>query len=86
MSPLPPPPPAEEDFYQTPSALPMPAPPEDMYQTPPPPVEGQSWIPEDYIEKGLPCFTLFYVVGSNPRLDQVMLAVCSTSASVKMIA
>jgi len=53
MSPLPPPPPAEEDFYQSPSGLPMPAPPEDMYQTPPPPpVEGQSWIPQNYIEKG----------------------------------
>lgn len=51
LSPLPPPPPAEEDFYQTPSALPMPAPPEDMYQTPPPPVDEQSWIPENYIEK-----------------------------------
>ena len=51
MSPLPPPPPpavedfAEEDFYQTPSALPLPGP-------PPPPVEGQSGIPQDYIEKG----------------------------------
>ena len=30
----------------------MPAPPEDMYQTPPPPVDEQSWIPENYIEKG----------------------------------
>ena len=51
MSPLPPPPlPAEEDvadegFYQTPSALPMPEP-------PPPPVVGQSSIPQDHIEKG----------------------------------
>ncbi|KAJ7389821.1 Abl interactor 2 [Desmophyllum pertusum] len=52
MSPLPPPPPSEEDFYQSPSALPMPAPPEDLYQSPPPPpVEGQSWVPQNYLEK-----------------------------------
>lgn len=52
MSPLPPPPPSEDDFYASPSSLPMPAPPEYLYQVPPPPVEGQSWIPKNFIEKG----------------------------------
>lgn len=52
LSPFPPPPPAAEDFYQSPSSLPMPAPPEDMYQTPPPPTDTQPWMPKDYIEKG----------------------------------
>ena len=50
---LPPPPPSEDDFYQAPSSLPMPAPPEDLYQVPPPPVEGQSGVPDNYIEKGM---------------------------------
>lgn len=48
---LPPPPPSEDDFYQAPSSLPMPAPPEDLYQVPPPPVGGQSGVPDNYIEK-----------------------------------
>ena len=52
LSPFPPPPPAAEDFYQSPSSLPMPAPPEDMYQTPPPPTDTEPWMPKDYIEKG----------------------------------
>jgi len=60
MSPLPPPPPSEDDFYASPSSLPMPAPPEDLDEVPPPPpVDGQSWIPKNYIEKGRLEFNCF---------------------------
>ena len=46
MSPLPPPPAPlpEDDFNQSPSALPIPAPLED-------------WIPQNYIEKGIFIFS-----------------------------
>ena len=64
MSPLPPPP-SEDDFYASPSSLPMPAPPEDLYQVPPPPpVEGQSFVPKNYIEKGKLPFTFFLPIYS----------------------
>lgn len=60
MSPLPPPPALlpEDDFNQSPSALPIPAPPEDLRLVPPPPpLEEQSWIPQNYIEKGIFIFS-----------------------------
>ena len=93
---LPPPPPSEDDFYASPSSLPMPAPPEDLYQAPPPPpVEGQSWIPKNYVEKGrleFNCFSqiciylghenLFFLVQEAGLLFEVIFLLGIFNASI----